>query len=872
MSFPGRPPVGMPGGMPGMAPRMMPTQGYAFAPMPGMAGMNTMMPMQMGMMAPVTNSVSGMMMRPMVATPQVPVQPQQHMKQNKKLVPQEIPKSSSREEKPPVTTVFVGNISERAPDMMIKQMLQRCGNVLSWKRVQGASGKLQAFGFCEYEDPEATLRCIRLLNEWQISEKKLVVKVDAKTKTLLDEYRKKKNKTEGKETKKDSSETNGDKKEETEDGEVKKEKEEEKAESDVVEDLDEDTKREDRVASAGLEAIMREYAFELAKEPSKSSEAVVEKEKALPKKDKDLLMHSKDTGFDDMEMEDEKREIINREINKFRDRHKDDDEDKDKDRDKERNLVREREIRRQEEKRQRERMDRMREQRERESTKERDRERERERERASARVSRSRSRSNSPAPSRSRRRSRSREMTSRDRSRERRKEREIEEEEEAYERRKLEKKLREKEAAYQERLKNWESRERKKSREHEKENEREDERKVEEAREGRRLKEFLEDYDDLRDDPKFYKGSALQRRQKEREKEKELDNRDRQREKEEFEEIKRKLFDEGHPDAETEVARMEREREEHLQPRLHLQELKAPNPPPPPPESESEDEPLVHERLQPERPRPESPKQQVHQPSRNSAPPLPPQLPPHMAGGGGGEHKPSPSLSTSPISTDSRISAPGLFMDESSQSSLPPTAGPTLSLAREDPLLAVRGKRLGPSVSPDSSSLPGVVPAADGKRKKLTVGDVFNQDDDDNGEPKKRKLVPLDYDEEKSTPTEKKTATAEEKRQKIKLLIESIPTAKDELYAFTVDWDIVDQSLMDKRIKPWVTKKIVEYIGEEEQSLTDFICQKVVARSTPQSIQNDVAMILDEEAEVFVVKMWRLLVYETEAKKLGLVK
>ena len=25
------------------------------------------------------------------------------------------------------------------------------------------------------------------------------------------------------------------------------------------------------------------------------------------------------------------------------------------------------------------------------------------------------------------------------------------------------------------------------------------------AREGRRLKEFLEDYDDLRDDPKFYK-------------------------------------------------------------------------------------------------------------------------------------------------------------------------------------------------------------------------------------------------------------------------------------------------------------------------------------------------------------------------------
>ncbi|KAK6042865.1 hypothetical protein COOONC_19630 [Cooperia oncophora] len=29
--------------------------------------------------------------------------------------------------------------------------------------------------------------------------------------------------------------------------------------------------------------------------------------------------------------------------------------------------------------------------------------------------------------------------------------------------------------------------------------------------------------------------------------------------------------------------------------------------------------------------------------------------------------------------------------------------------------------------------------------------------------------------------------------------------------------------------------------------------------------------ILDEDAEVFVVKMWRLLIYESEAKKLGLV-
>jgi len=40
---------------------------------------------------------------------------------------------------------------------------------------------------------------------------------------------------------------------------------------------------------------------------------------------------------------------------------------------------------------------------------------------------------------------------------------------------------------------------------------------------------------------------------------------------------------------------------------------------------------------------------------------------------------------------------------------------------------------------------------------------------------------------------DKKTATAEEKRAKIKNLIENIPTAKDELFAFELDWKIVDQ-------------------------------------------------------------------------------
>merc|ERR1712218_441545 len=67
-----------------------------------------------------------------------------------------------------------------APDAMVRHLLTTCGPVISWKRVQGATGKLQAFGFCEYNNPDAGLRAIRLLNEFTIADKKLVVKVHKK--------------------------------------------------------------------------------------------------------------------------------------------------------------------------------------------------------------------------------------------------------------------------------------------------------------------------------------------------------------------------------------------------------------------------------------------------------------------------------------------------------------------------------------------------------------------------------------------------------------------------------------------------------------------------------------------------------------------
>lgn len=112
----------------------------------------------------------------------------------------------------------------------------------------------------------------------------------------------------------------------------------------------------------------------------------------------------------------------------------------------------------------------------------------------------------------------------------------------------------------------------------------------------------------------------------------------------------------------------------------------------------------------------------------------------------------------------------------------------------------------------------------------------------------------------------------EERKKAVKKLVESIPSDKDELFKFNLDWSQIDTQLMDKRIKPWINRKIIEYIGEEEASLNEFICSKIQDKQTPDKLLDDIKVILDDEAELFVKKLWRLLVYETESKRLGLSK
>ncbi|XP_013775685.1 RNA-binding protein 25-like [Limulus polyphemus] len=812
MSFPPHgPPMTCPG-MPPLPPMMPPP--YTMPPMGGM------IPMTMGMMhAPMMTHVpmSLPVSMPLMTTSKPFIKKTNITNSVSKIETTGVNIDKSVPKGPPVT-VFVGNITERASDLLVRQILQRCGIVMNWKRVQGANGKLQAFGFCEYADPESALRAIRLLHDWDIGDKKLVVKVDAKTKEKLDDY---------KATKRAATQTQKEK-EDSSDQEEKHEKEE---------DLDEETKRSDSIIKAGIQQILNEHAGEL----SRTLEAKESpKHKKTEESTKTIVDKDKKNSLDDMELEEDQKSLIHREIDKFRDTYKKAEEENEKEKERRerdrKDRDRDRELRERDKVRER------RERREREKSMERskDRERDRMRERENLRdnspadhprermIDRSRSLSREKERDWSKERERSRE---RSKDRDRDWQRDKEEDEDLHERRKLERKLREKEAAYQERLRNWESRERRKLKEYEKEKQKEDERRKEEYKEAKRLKEFLEDYDDDRDDPKYYKGNALARRLKEHEKELEADDRDRHKEREEIEELKRRLAEEGHPDPLGEANRIYQEEDA----KLMKNRIK-----PEPLESENEEE---LPEIKPKKPlvkKEKSPRKELEQ-----------------------------TKLVKPIEEDSAPNSLSGFSDVTIPSEeVKPIGFVGLKLGGSSPHYGSR--------SPPAPTTPTASnnESSSQKKKRLTVEDVFNANEDDAMEQKKRrKLIPLDDTQEdgKSSPSTQQMTT-EEKRKHIKNLIDKIPTAKEDLFAYNIDWSLVDNSLMERRIKPWINKKIVEYIGEEEPTLVGFICTKVLAASPAQSILDDVSMVLDEEAEVFVVKMWRLLIYEIEAKKLGLMK
>ena len=132
--------------------------------------------------------------------------------------------------------------------------------------------------------------------------------------------------------------------------------------------------------------------------------------------------------------------------------------------------------------------------------------------------------------------------------------------------------------------------------------------------------------------------------------------------------------------------------------------------------------------------------------------------------------------------------------------------------------------------------------------------------------PKMGPLVAIDYTEEEKAAVAPAVAppTAEELKQ----MVNSIPTQRDALYAAPIDWDLVGRSgLLEAKLRAFINKKMEEYLGDEEPSLVAHVLDKLAQRTPAAAIEEGLAKVLDEEAGVFVVKLWRMLLFELRLRE-----
>ncbi|KAI8975328.1 hypothetical protein BDF20DRAFT_906703 [Mycotypha africana] len=151
------------------------------------------------------------------------------------------------------------------------------------------------------------------------------------------------------------------------------------------------------------------------------------------------------------------------------------------------------------------------------------------------------------------------------------------------------------------------------------------------------------------------------------------------------------------------------------------------------------------------------------------------------------------------------------------------------------------------------------------------------EDEEEEAKKKRRILVPLDYselDQEKNSHTTSantsNTASASDdavdKARQVKELIDSIPSEKEDLWKYPVRWDELNEDLINDKLHPFISKKIVDLLGMEEEDLVSFVLQFMKEKKGPHELVAELEGALDEDALVFVMKLWRALIFETERK------
>lgn len=737
----------------------------------------------------------------------------------------------------PQTTIYVGNIAPTVENDFMLSLLQLCGPVKSWKRPQDPTdGTPKGFGFCEFESAEGVLRALRLLSKFNVDGQELALNVNQAKREYLERYVEKKieNSKKLKELEAEGAEKEEDKAPGLNENESPKPSEEDSKKDDIESGnkesqdtghfgivTDED-KEADRDALEKLTGMLEERIKTRPLPPPPplpSSDITGNSRSEQPSKDGDsdvdIMRNDAIEDKNDDDTTSENKAINDHDRPETGSPNRSRKYDRNRERDRERDLKREKERE----------FDKL------------EREAQRERER-----------------------------------KERERDRKVQEAERA-------------EREYKERVKEWESREREKERQrlHEKEREKERERK--------RKKEIKDDESDDDDSRKRLRRSVLEDKRRKRLREKEDDLDDRLKEEKEKAEAERRAKEELQ---QQELQLQQQQQEQELQEQQDALKVLSGHGTDGSEKSEVAEEMDVDGK--------DNGVEQAYEGesahTNHSGDVM------FQNGTGDDEstmastvlsdprqssNAPSRKLGFGLVGSGKRTAVPSVFTVEEDDAQNDTKMRPLIPIDYStEELQAIQVEPSNADATPPNLAAAAEFakrisnvnhreekPDSERERSRRYHDRSSHRDRDRSGEDSYRhrdenREKNCDRDRDREHGSDKLKTPDNKKLLDAKQLIDMIPKTKEELFSFEIDWAVYDKHELHERMRPWISKKITEFLGEEEPTLVDYIVSSTQEHVKATQMLELLQSILDDEAEMFVLKMWRMLIFEIKKVETGL--
>jgi hypothetical protein len=124
------------------------------------------------------------------------------------------------------------------------------------------------------------------------------------------------------------------------------------------------------------------------------------------------------------------------------------------------------------------------------------------------------------------------------------------------------------------------------------------------------------------------------------------------------------------------------------------------------------------------------------------------------------------------------------------------------------------------------------------QRRTIAEVEAF-LDDEENEQTSKRTLIPIQFE-----PTSAAASMSEEEVSKAsRALAQEIPSEKHGLWNWDVQWDFLDDSIIREKLRPFVEKKIMEYLGVQEDMLVEVVEEHLRKHGKPGELVDDLSEV-----------------------------